>query len=83
MNDRIARDAAVCSRARRGRWRGATLVLAVAWLGWLFLWNALRVQAAPSALVYPSTAPCNTTLQACVNAVPTGDTLIILPNTYT
>lgn len=84
MDDRIARDAAVCSRARRGRWRGAALVLAVAWLGWLFLWNALRVRAAPSALVYPSAvAPCNSTLQACVNAVPTGDTLLILPNTYT
>lgn len=83
MDDRIAPDTAVSLRVVRGRWRSAVLVLAVACVGWFSLWNALRVQAAPNALTYPSAlAPCNTTLQACVNALPAGDTLLILPNTY-
>ncbi len=83
MDDGIAPNAPVRSLAVRCRWRGATLALAVACVGWLSLWSALRVQAAPNALTYPSAvAPCNSTLQACVNAVPAGDTLLILPNTY-
>jgi predicted outer membrane repeat protein len=83
MDTPIARDVAVPSSATRLRWRGVALALAAACVGWLSLWSALHVQAAPNALTYPSAfAPCNSTLQSCINAVAAGDTLLILPNTY-
>src|SRR5512143_2012026 len=36
----------------------------------------------PNGVQYPGAAPCNTTLQACIAALPTGETINILPGVY-
>ena len=37
----------------------------------------------PNGVQYPGSAPCDTTLQACIRALPTGETINILPGVYT
>ncbi len=43
--------------------------------------NAL-IQLSPNGVQYPGAAPCNTTLQACIAALPTGETINIQPGVY-
>ena len=45
----------------------------------------MRLMAAPAATTYtyPGAPPCNTTLQACINAAAAGDTINILAGTIT
>ena len=41
------------------------------------------IQLSPNGVQYPGAAPCNTTLQACIASLPTGETINILPGVYT
>ena len=41
------------------------------------------IQLSPTGVEYPGLPPCNTTLQACIAALPTGETINILPGVYT
>ncbi len=48
------------------------------------LWSvASHAAPAASILTYPGSAPCNTTLQACINAAIAGDTINVLAGTRT
>jgi uncharacterized repeat protein (TIGR01451 family) len=40
------------------------------------------IPLSPNGVQYPGAAPCNTTLQACIAALPTGETINILPGVY-
>lgn len=50
-------------------------------LRWILLSALLILPSISHALVWPGSAPCNTTLQACINSASTGTTLEIASNT--
>ena len=58
---------------------GSTLLGMVLAVAALVALPAVRLVAAPAAMIYtyPGASPCNTTLQACINAAAPGDTIKI------
>ena len=67
--------------------RRIPIVLALLADGFTFLFLVLGASAEPAAAgvtrTFPSAAPCDTSLQACINGSAAGDVINILANTYT
>ncbi len=71
----------------------ATLPVVLALMALVLIMPGLKAEArvtqtaliplSPTGVPYPGAAPCNTTLQACIMALPTGETINILPGVYT